>query len=459
MSEQKTNASASGTDNFILDMMNDSNGGAQVHEKVFQGKEKIQTYDDILQKMKEGGDSQNFVEVLKNAKLADVGDFTKSYQESLSTVIGAILSSTDTMGGVFDDLRKYNEIEQGLKDEGARLVEEVTTKLAETKEWGDWRNIFFGWKDRRIATCKEDLTAAQNKQAELDKKAKMLFEDRLRNAGIEELLANFRVMTQKGVEMLNEMANTSAEQYKEIDTRHKLAEQLVQKTSVEKNRLYEELQQKKTNLDTESKNLVNFVNGTPDYDTQRAKIDTAQQEYDSTKSKFEQIEAAHNSKEKFLVILQANMTALKVVESNLRSLAVKLKSDNEERQYTYSNTIHLIQTANLQETGSAIETIGSKTDQKNLEEVLKIASASDADALARLERHPHDMKNVFEVFTAFAKMQTTNKKRLDDFMEGLKKGYMGEDNGNGGGGHSNGNVTSPSSGGTTADVVENLMKV
>ena len=176
----------------------------------------------------------------------------------------------------------------------------------------------------------------------------MLFEDRLRNAGIEELLANFRVMTQKGVEMLNEMANTSAEQYKEIDTRHKLAEQLVQKTSVEKNRLYEELQQKKTNLDTESKNLVNFVNGTPDYDTQRAKIDTAQQEYDSTKSKFEQIEAAHNSKEKFLVILQANMTALKVVESNLRSLAVKLKSDNEERQYTYSNTIHLIQTANLQ---------------------------------------------------------------------------------------------------------------
>ena len=459
MSEQQKNGANAEEKNWILQMMDQgSSGSSQIHEKIFKSDEKLKTFDNLLNQMKDAESKTDYVTILKNARLSDVEEMTKSAQEDLSTVIGAILESTDTMGDVFDDLRKYDPTEQGLKDEGARLVQEAQEALTKAENWDDWKEIF-GWKARAIKARTQTLKEAQTQQAEIDQKVKMLFNSRLRNAGLEEQLDNFRVMTAKAVGILNTMADESLVKYNELEARHKIAETLVQKSSVEKARLYEEVNKLKINLDTETKNLVNFVNGTPDYDTQQTKIAAAQKLYDETNSRFAQIQAAHDSKEKFLVIIKANMTADSEVAKNLRSLAVTLNSGNEERQYTYSNTIHLIKTANLQETGSAIEKIGAKEDLKNLEITSKITAASEDDAMKRLQRHPKDMKDVLDIFVALSQLQSQHKRDLDSYVNSIKKGYMVDMSG-GGSSSSGGTNSAPvsSNGGTTADLVDSIIK-
>ncbi len=118
------------------------------------------------------------------------------------------------------------------------------------------------------------------------------------------------------------------------------------------------------------------------------------------------------------------MTALKISAGNLRSLAVKLRSDNEEREYTYANTVQLIKSSNIQQTGSLIDQVGVETDQQNLEQAITIATASEKDALKRLYEHPENMKRALKIIGAFGHIMDENKQKLLEYQEMIKNGYL-----------------------------------
>lgn len=409
---------------------NDPNGGEKVKKKLYEST--TAKTDDLIERLSKDGTPDEVLQRLIDADLKDVGNMTDSYRESLQTVIGGILQNTSIIGKEFDDLRKFNATEQGLKDEATRVVKAANDELNEVKEWGDWRNLFFGWKDSTVKAKEAAIQEAIKTAQELDTKAAMLFDERLRKAEINEQLDQFRHMTTIALNNLNKVADGNVEQFDQIKVRHAKAMEIVQKASKQLEELLADYQKADTKLKEETAHLADFVNGTPDYAKQKNAIDLAQQEYDRIKGERDKMQAAYNSKEKFAAILQTNMTALKVSTNNLRALAIKLRSDNEEREYTYQNTIQLIKASNSQLTGSSINEVGDETDQKNLEVAVLVATASDKDALERLYQHPENMKRALKVMEAFAKVRDSNKEKALTYLEIIKNGYENADLGGNG---------------------------
>ncbi len=252
--------------------------GSKAQKKIF-GESKVKEYDELLKELNKSTVDDDVLQKLKDAKLEDVAAMTNAYKENLGTVISDILQNTSLIGKEFDALKKFNSTEQALKDEADSIVEIANARLDDAKNWASWKNIF-GWKSRAIKARTALVTEAIAKAQELDEKAAMLFDKRIREADIDELLDQFRHMTTIGVDKLKKIADVNMDQFEQIKVRHKNAIEIVQRASKDLETLNQKINVVDAQLKEETTKLNDLVNGSPEYAMQRGVVDTKQQEYD-----------------------------------------------------------------------------------------------------------------------------------------------------------------------------------
>jgi hypothetical protein len=399
---------------------------------------KIATHDyaDLLQKIE--NDSSIKDEVIKQiqeAKLSDIEGMTDAFKQDLNTVIQKVMGHALAIGGKFDNLRKFNEIEKGIIDSATRRLTGAEQGLKSAESVSDnWWNRTFAARVKKIAKAQQALADAQAAAAESKTKAEVLFNDRLRDADISQGLQQFLHMSAVAQEILTENAKTCAEQADVLEAQHKQAQSMFEQTAGRKTTLEAELGQLEEKLKEAVAERANYTKGTPEAAQHEEKISAIQVIHDNKRIEFDRMLAIHNSKERFVNIIMTDLTALKKVRGTLLALTAQLRSDTEERVHTYEAVLRLIQASKTQEIGSAIEKIGVETDQKNIEIATAITSAALKDAEGRLLEHPERMKAIYRVMEAMTSISERSRKILDSYKEMLKEGYGGESKGTGDGG-------------------------
>lgn len=393
---------------------------------------KIATHDyaDLLQKVENDSSIKDeVIRQLREAKLSDIEGMTNAFKDDLNTIIQKVMGHALAIGGKFDNLRKFNEIEKGIIDSATNRLKSAEAELKDAESTANnWWNRTFGGRAKKIVRAQQALADAQTAAEESRTKAEVLFNDRLRDADISEGLQQFLHMSAVAQEILTENAKTCADQAEVLEVQHKRAQSMFEQTAERKTTLEAELLELEEKLKEAITERANYTKGTPEAAQHEEKISGIQVIHDNKRIEFDRMLAIHNSKERFVNIIMTDLTALKKVRGTLLALAAQLRSDTEERVHTYEAVLRLIQSSKTQEIGSAIEKIGVETDQKNIEIATAITSAALRDAEERLLDHPERMKAIYKVMEAMTSISERSRKILDSYKEILKEGYGGEGN-------------------------------
>jgi hypothetical protein len=391
-------------------------------------------YSDMLDKLENATTDQkdDVIEKIVNAKLSTIQSMTNDHATNVKTVVNDLLQRSLSFGGEFNSLQKFNDIEQGVIDAGDKVFNAASAEVKRLEMLSDsWWNTsttlsWFGSgqkSDENLRAAKQSVEDAKTGQSEAKQKADALFNERMRNASLEDDLQYFIKVTDTAVSILNGMATDGLKQSEVLDVQHKRAEGIFKESAKRKVALQSEMDELDGKYRAALDEGKNIVKGTEASAVHNEKVSQIKKIYDDKKMEFDRMLSLHNSKERAVDVIMTDMTALKVTAGQLTALSTKLRSDNEDRIHTYKAIIQLIKMSKAQEVSSAVERVGVETDRQGMEIATAITGASLQDASDRIELHPKDMEDTGKIMEAFLQVGERYNKRLKEYQEKLKLGY------------------------------------
>jgi len=379
--------------------------------------------DTMKSKLAQEDDPESRQKIL-NATLDDVVDMAEKDRSNLLDAIKDLTDYQDEVGLIFEKFSHLNPKEQKVIDDAQKGLERAKVELEDAENKADtWWNNLWGRKSK-IKKAEQTLQVAQKTRDGADNKAKVMFQERIETADVQELLNELSYKSQAAVSRLK---NREIE-IKEVET--KLQTAIVEATknhtkALEKKKEVEaKLDEHYTLLKQARQELEEIV------DKQSAAYAQSIGKVTSLEQKIEELEGLKNayttlaaSKDSFVHKHNLTIKVLTSLRSNLQTHRAKLKSDTEERLKYYDGYVVALKARTDQEFASILEHLGVKTDEHIGETLASMHTASAKARQEMMDNIPVHEKVMQGVYKSYAEALHEIRAKDSDIQKNFNERY------------------------------------
>ncbi len=359
------------------------------------------TVDQMKSKLSQEDDPEIRQKIL-SATLDDVVDMAEKDRTSLLDAIKDLTDYQEEVGIKFEKFSTLNDNEQKVIDDAQKALERAKIDLEDAEGVTDnWWNNLWGRKSK-IKKSEEALKKAQETREGADIKAKQLFQQRIENADIKELLDELSYKSQAAVTRLK---NREGE-IKEVEERLQVAIVEASKNhtkALEKKKETEDkLEEKYVLLKQARQELEEIADKqTTEYSDALAKVTKLEQEVEELEGLKNAYTTLASSKDSFVHKHNLTIKVLTSLRSNLQTHRAKLKSDTDERLKYYDGYIVALKARTDQEFAGILEHLGVKTDEhigQTLAAMHTASSKARQEMMDNIPVHEKVMQGVYKTY-------------------------------------------------------------
>ncbi len=369
-------------------------------------------------------------EAIVNATSDSVLQNEKKFGSNLANVMSALQNLLDEIGVGFEDIRDLDNEEQGWIDKANRLLAAAQAELGEKEATADnwWTNLW--GRKNKIQKAQEALATAQAELENETVRAKAHHQERLENEPLEKHLDRMITIVTMITNFVQGKMSNVDEELQAVTESQKEAFVLQEKAASAMKNTEAEIENLKTQLQSQLEQLAELTPGTPEYTTKQQEVENVQKTITEQQGNFEVARSIFNSKERFVELHSIAMEALETQKKNLQADLAALKSDTKERESFYAATITSLRAAAYQKVTSTFEKAGVKTDERSAQMLAQATVGSQRARIERVESQGKRIQTLDEVAKLLMDKQREFAKRSQDANDKLKDHYGLDADGN-----------------------------
>ena len=337
-------------------------------------------------------------------------------EEDLANAVMGLDALAQGFGADYEALQNASPDEIQMEQNAQAAVKTAEGKLAIAQAR---RLNWFGWKDDAIAEARTEIEKAQQNIAETATAVKAKRRSRLMKANMEQSLQNFMVKVEKTIGIMKARIEAIKMQVAAVSARKGEAFRIKAEAAKALEVLDKELTREEAELDALEADLGTLINGSQEYVAQEQKISNLRVKVDDTRGRRNTALVLFQSKERFAAELEVHEKAQIKFRDNQIAWVTLLTSDTQERVVTYRSRLEAMKALSDQDIAANLDKVGVKTDQNNVDYMVKAASASDKARMVMLEAQPERLRHIAEAQRALAAIQAHIQERetnvIDDF--------------------------------------------
>lgn len=341
-------------------------------------------------------------------------------EEDLANAVMGLDALAQGFGADYDALQNPSKDELQMEQNAQAAVKTAEGKLAVAQAR---RFNLFGWKDSAIAEAQAEIDAAKANIGVIATQVKSLRRNRLMKANMEQSLQNFMMKVEKTIGIMKTRIEAIKIQVAAVSARKGEAFRIKAEAAKALEALDAELAQEEAQLTALETDLGTLINGSQEYVAQEAKISNLRVKVDDTRGRRNTALVLFQSKERFAAELEVHEKAQIKFRDNQIAWVTLLTSDTQERVVTYRSRLEAMKALSDQDIAANLDKVGVKTDQNNVDYMVKASSASDKARMEMLESQPERLRHIAEAQAALAAIQASIQNRERNVLEDFKRRY------------------------------------